>query len=387
MMSLAVMGSTGSIGCRTLDIVDRFPSLFNVKAITAKSNLDCLINQIVRYRPEMVAVCDRETAQRLKARIPSGISPTIMCGRDGYCAAAAWGGVDTVVMAMVGAAGLEPTLSAIQAGKGVALATKETLVMAGAIVMEAVSAHNVRLMPIDSEHSAIFQCLQGQRREDLERIILTASGGPFRQKPFAEFDAITPAEALKHPNWHMGAKITIDSATMMNKGLEVIEAKWLFGLTDDQIEVLIHPQSIVHSMVAFRDGSIIAQMGIPDMLTAIAYALSYPQRLPLEQPLPDFGDSGALTFEKPDLRRFPCLQLAFDAIRSGGSMPAVLNAANEVAVAAFLAGRLNFKGINQVVYDTMSEHRPDYSTELPAILAADKWARSKAEEKIASQNW
>jgi 1-deoxy-D-xylulose-5-phosphate reductoisomerase len=286
---------------------------------------------------------------------------------------------------MVGAAGLAPILAAISAGKEVALANKETLVMAGALVISAVKAQQTRLLPIDSEHSAIFQCLQGQRRQDLEKILLTASGGPFLDCPAADFDRITPDQALRHPNWEMGAKITIDSATLMNKGLEVIEAKWLFDLSAEQIEVIVHPQSIVHSMVAFCDGSILAQMGIPDMQQAISYALSFPERLPLEQPLPRLSDLGRLTFRDPDFARFPCLGLAFDACHEGGTMPAVLNAANEVAVAAFLSKRIRFTGIAAVVDATMNVHNLIKDPGLEEILAADAWARTMAHRTVAAQ--
>jgi 1-deoxy-D-xylulose-5-phosphate reductoisomerase len=287
-----------------------------------------------------------------------------------------------VVGAMVGAAGLKPTLAAIQAGKNIALANKETLVMAGALVMSALSSNKVRLLPVDSEHSAIFQCLQGNRRQDLDKVILTGSGGPFRTTAFENFTSITPSQALRHPNWQMGAKITIDSATMMNKGLEVIEAKWLFDLECDQIEVVIHPQSIVHSMVAYKDGSIMAQLGVPDMQTAIAFALSFPQRLPLKQPFPDLVSLQALTFESPDFKRFPCLALAFEACRSGGTLPVVLNAANEIAVEAFLAGQLSFLGIPIVIEHAMAAHTVQKKPDLQQILAADRWARKTAKIKV-----
>lgn len=257
--------------------------------------------------------------------------------------------------------------------------------MAGALVTDAVARRGVRLLPIDSEHSAIFQCLHGHRHQDLDKILLTASGGPFLNTPAQDFDAITPASALKHPNWSMGAKITVDSATLMNKGLEVIEARWLFDLAMDQIQVLVHPQSIIHSMVAFCDGSMLAQMGIPDMQAAIAYALSYPGRIPLKQPLPDLVGIGGLTFHDPDTRRFPCLQLAFDACREGGTMPAVMNAANEVAVAAFLDERLPFTGIARVIDATMSVHTLMASPDFEAIEAADAWARGKAGEMIEKE--
>jgi 1-deoxy-D-xylulose-5-phosphate reductoisomerase len=282
----------------------------------------------------------------------------------------------------VGAAGLMPTLAAIEAGKTIALANKETLVMAGDLVMRQAAEKGVKILPIDSEHSAIFQCLQGERKEDVAKILLTASGGPFLKRPQEDFGGITPAAALKHPNWQMGQKITIDSATLMNKGLEVLEAKCLFGISRQMIEVIIHPQSVIHSMVAYRDGSVIAQLGIPDMKVAIAYALSYPQRLPLWQPLPKFDGSQTLTFEQPDLEKFPCLALAFRACEVGGTLPAVLNAANEVAVEAFLNQSIGFVDIPAVVEQTMDKHAVISNPELANILDADQWARKQAEGEI-----
>jgi len=314
--------------------------------------------------------------------LPGRCPTEILFGPDGYCAAARLESVDMVVAAMVGAAGLGPVLAAIEAGKQIGLANKETLVMAGEVVMAAVRRRNVRLMPIDSEHSAIFQCLQGQRRADLAKVILTASGGSLLRTPAERFAGITPQQALKHPNWSMGAKITIDSATLMNKGFEVIEAKWLFDLDADQIEVVVHPQSIVHAMVAYRDGSILAQMGIPDMRAAIAYALSWPERLPLGQPTPDFAALRGLTFEAPDYERFPCLSLAIRACRTGGTQPAVLNAANEVAVHAFLTERLPFTGIAELVEAAVAAHATQLHPDLQAILAADAWARRFAQSRL-----
>ncbi len=383
MKQLTVLGSTGSIGRNTLAIVARFPEKFKIKALTAHRNIDLLMEQMAFHRPELVAVGDAQTAKALKQRLPAGVTVEVMYGAEGYRTAAALESVDMTVGAMVGAAGLEPTLAAIAAGKDIALANKETLVMAGSLVTGAVVQSGVRLLPIDSEHSAIFQCLHGHRRQDLEKILLTASGGPFLSTPEDQFDTITPSRALKHPNWDMGAKITIDSATLMNKGLEVIEAKWLFDLTMEQIQVIVHPQSIIHSMVAFCDGSMLAQMGIPDMQEAIAYALAYPERIALKQPLPDLVGMGGLTFHDPDTQRFPCLQLAFDACADGGTLPAVMNAANEVAVEAFLSGRLSFTGIARVIDATMSMHTLERTPSLDAILGADAWARKKAGEAIA----
>ncbi len=382
MKSLAILGATGSIGRNTLKIAAKFPEHFSVKAMAAKHNIALLAEQIQIFKPEAVAVYDIPSADKLKQLVPPRSRVEILWGEEGYRALATWPGVHMVVGAMVGAAGLVPTLAAIEAGKDVALANKETLVMAGAIVTAAVARKGVRLLPVDSEHSAIFQCLQGQRADEVDRIMLTASGGPFLRTSADQFQRLRPEQALCHPNWQMGAKITIDSATLMNKGLEVIEARWLFDLSPDRIEVLVHPQSIVHSMVAFQDGSIIAQLGIPDMQGAIAYALSYPRRMPLRQPLPDLAGLGALTFEPPDLNRFTCLRLAFEACRQGGTLPVVLNAANEVAVAAFLAGRLGFTGIAAVVAAAMAEHTVVPKPDLDLVLSTDAWARQTAQRKV-----
>ncbi|MGD9008256.1 MAG: 1-deoxy-D-xylulose-5-phosphate reductoisomerase [Desulfobacteraceae bacterium] len=382
MKSLTILGSTGSIGRNTLNIAARFPEEYTIKALTAKSNLDLLAEQIRKFQPDVAVVYDGSLANELKAGLPRNLDVEILHGSDGYCQAARLPGTDMVVGAMVGAAGLEPTLAAIEAGKDIALANKETLVMAGSIVMQKIAETGVQLLPVDSEHSAIFQCLQGQRRQDLDKIILTASGGPFLDTPAEDLAGITPDRALKHPNWDMGAKITIDSATLMNKGLEVIEARWLFDLAPGQIEVLVHPQSIIHSMAAYKDGSILAQMGIPDMQQAIAYALSYPRRLGLQQALPDFAALGQLTFRQPDMTRFPCLRLAFDACRTGGTLPAVMNAANEVAVQAFLNRQLAFTEIPKVVEAAMKTHQIDRDPDVTAILNADAWARKSAKDLV-----
>jgi 1-deoxy-D-xylulose-5-phosphate reductoisomerase len=332
----------------------------------------------------MAAVRDARGAGELRRLLPPELAVEIHHGDDGFRIAASQVPADMVVVAMVGAAGLMPTLAAIDAKRDVALANKETLVMAGPLVMARVAAAGVRLLPVDSEHSAIFQCLAGNRRQDLERILLTASGGPFRQWPAERLAAVQPAQALAHPNWKMGPKITVDSATLMNKGLEVIEAVHLFAVPPERIEVLIHPQSIIHSMVAFVDGSVMAQMGVPNMRTAIAHALSHPERLPLAQPLPDWAGT-PLTFEAPDVKRFPCLQLAFEACRAGGTFPAVLNAANEVAVEAFLAGRLGFTDISRRVGEALEAHQASRETDLTAILEADRWARQWTAQRIGEQ--
>jgi len=359
-----------------------FPQEFNIKALAAKKNTRLLVRQIERFQPEVAVVFDEVRARELKDDLPSGVAVDILYGDDGYCEAAAYAGVDVTVTAMVGAAGLRPTLAAIDAGKTIALANKETLVMAGDFVMKAAADKGIQILPIDSEHSAIFQCLHGQRQEDMDRILLTASGGPFLNKPSAEFKAITRDDALKHPNWQMGAKITIDSATLMNKGLEVLEARCLFGVSHEMIEVVIHPQSIIHSMVAFKDGSVIAQLGIPDMKGAIAYALSYPQRLPIKQPLPKFNAEQTLSFQEPDLAKFPCLAMAFEACEIGGSLPAVLNAANEVAVNEFLKQEIGFVDIAPVIRQTMDKHPVVSNPGLSDIMAADQWARDCAQDVI-----
>jgi 1-deoxy-D-xylulose-5-phosphate reductoisomerase len=382
MKHLALLGSTGSIGTNVLNIVEMFPQEFNIKVLAAKKNISLLVRQIERFQPEVVAVFDEARAKELKDCLPPGVAVDILYGDDGYCDAAAYAGADLTVTAMVGAAGLKPTLAAIDAGKTIALANKETLVMAGDFVMEAAAGKGIQILPIDSEHSAIFQCLHGQRKEDMDRILLTASGGPFLNKPRAEFKAITRDDALKHPNWQMGAKITIDSATLMNKGLEVLEARCLFGVSHEMIEVVIHPQSIIHSMVAFKDGSVMAQLGIPDMKGAIAYALSYPQRLPIKQPLPKFNADQTLSFQEPDLAKFPCLAMAFEACETGGSLPAVLNAANEVAVNGFLKQEIGFVDIAPVIRQTLDQHTLVSNPGLPDILAADDWARGAAREVI-----
>jgi len=382
MKRLSILGSTGSIGTNVLNIVAMFPQEFDVKALAARKNVELLARQIEQFHPDVVAVFDEQRAQELKDHLPPGTAVDVVYGDDGYRTAAAHAGADMTVTALVGAAGLQPTLAAIDAGKTIALANKETLVMAGDHVMKAAAAKGVAILPIDSEHSAIFQCLQGQRQEDVDKILLTASGGPFLNKPKAEFKDITIEDALNHPNWQMGRKITIDSATLMNKGLEVLEARCLFGVSHQMIEVVIHPQSVIHSMVAYKDGSVIAQLGIPDMKGAIAYALSYPQRLPLQQPLPQFNAHQTLTFQEPDLKKFPCLAMAFEACEAGGTLPSVLNAANEVAVHAFLDRQIGFVDIVTVIRQTIDRHPVISDPELSEIMAADQWAREGAQEVI-----
>ncbi|MEK6714386.1 MAG: 1-deoxy-D-xylulose-5-phosphate reductoisomerase [Nitrospirota bacterium] len=381
MKNISILGSTGSIGCNTLDIVALFPERFRVLGLSACENIDRLEGQIRRFRPAMVSLNSGKAANVLKERC-GDLGVEILSGVEGLIRVSTMPEVDVVVSAIAGSAGLIPTLSAVKAGKTVALANKETMVMAGEIVTREAEEKGVRILPVDSEHSAIFQVMECGRREDLHKIILTASGGPFLNKSYEDRKRVTVEDALKHPNWNMGAKVTIDSATLMNKGLEVIEAKWLFDVSINQIEVLIHPQSIIHSMVEFRDGSVLSQMGIPDMRIPIAYALSYPERLDLVMQRLDLARTGMLTFENPDIKKFPCLSYAYDAMKTGGSMPAVMNSSNEVAVAAFLHGRIGFLDIERIVGDTMSGHTVKGVNNIEDVLMADSWAREEAERLV-----
>jgi 1-deoxy-D-xylulose-5-phosphate reductoisomerase len=381
MKKIAILGSTGSIGVSTLDIVAQHAEEYRVVALTAGRNLALLSEQVRRFRPEVVAVVRAEDVRELRTMLGPE-APEILSGVEGLIACAVHDDAQMVVSAIVGAAGLVPTMAAIEAGKDVALANKETLVTAGPLVMAAVARRGTHLHPVDSEHSAIFQSLEGHRRDDVRRLILTASGGPFRNRSLAELKDVSPADALAHPNWQMGRKISIDSATMMNKGLEVIEARWLFDLPAERIAVHIHPQSIVHSMVEYVDGSVIAQLGIPDMKTPIAYALSYPRRLPLNMPPLDLCALGALSFDAPDMHRFPCLGLAYEALKVGGTAPTVLNAANEIAVEAFLAGRIAFLSIPRVIRETLERHNCRPLDHLDEVLRSDGWARGEARRII-----
>lgn len=382
MKNLTILGSTGSIGTNALEVVAMFPERFRVQALTAKANIGLLAEQVKKFKPAMAVVYDEKGAEELQTLLPGDLDVSIRWGEEGYIAAATLEASDLVVGAMVGAAGLLPTVAAIRSGKTIALANKETLVMAGELVMDLAAKHKVRILPVDSEHSAIFQCLEGNRREDLSRILITASGGPFFGRDAGTFASIRPSDALKHPNWEMGRKITIDSATLMNKGLEVIEAKHLFDIDISRIQVVVHPQSIIHSMVAYRDGSILAQLGVPDMKGAIALALSYPERLPLQQPLPDFSALGKFTFAEPDLKKFPCLAIAIEACQAGGTFPAVMNAANEIAVAAFLEEKLPFDKIPVVIQRALEDTAKTGKPVLEDIMAADKAARRYAAEKV-----
>lgn len=379
MKKLSILGSTGSIGRNTVEIVRHYPERFSVKGLAVMSNVELLESQISALKPDVVAVFDESAAEDLRKK---GLPVEILSGEQGVIEVARLEGVDTVVSAIVGSAGLLPTLAAVRAGKDIALANKEALVMAGEVIMSEASEKGVRILPVDSEHSAVFQCLNGRNMSEVKRIILTASGGAFLKRSKEELDNVTPAEALNHPNWDMGRKITVDSATLMNKGLEVIEAFWLFGVPVEKIGVVIHPQSIVHSMVEFIDGSIIAQMSLPDMKGAISYSISYPERIPDVVPGLNFAELGELTFEEPDMDKYSSLALSYDALRRGGTMPAVLNTSNEVAVEAFLTGKISFTGIPRLVSDTMSAHDVTGSESIDDVIKASDWAREKAEELI-----
>ncbi len=377
MKQLSILGSTGSIGVSTLEIVAAHPERFRVTALTAGKNLDLLARQIRQFSPRIAAVASRDDVPRL-ARLCAGLEVKIVGGVEGLIEAATCDGTDMVVAAIVGAAGLVPTAAAIRAGKDIALANKETLVTAGHLFMEMVKRHGVKLYPVDSEHSAIFQSLEGHRSQDIGTIILTASGGPFLNSTLEQLAGVTVADALNHPNWSMGRKITIDSATMMNKGLEVIEARWLFDTPVERISVNIHPQSIIHSMVEYIDGCVIAQLGMPDMKAPIAYALSYPERILTGIKPLDLTSLTGLTFFKPDREKFRCLELAYRALGDGESMPAVMNAANEIAVEAFLEGKITFLDIARVIEETMDNHRPHDLGSIAEVLQADQWGRDTA---------
>lgn len=381
MKKLAILGSTGSIGVSTLDIVASHPDKFEVVALTGGNNLDLLKRQIEQFSPQVAAVITEESAGKLRKML-GGKKTEILHGVPGLIAAASANDASMVVAAIVGSAGLVPTVAAIKAGKDIALANKETLVTAGHLVMNLVSEHGVNLYPVDSEHSAVFQSLQGHKRANVKRIILTASGGPFLNYPLDKLSRVSVSDALNHPNWSMGQKITIDSATMMNKSLEIIEARWLFDMPSDRIDVLIHPQSIIHSMVEYIDGCVMAQLGVPDMKAPIAYALTFPERVSTGVKPLDLAEAGSLTFFKPDQNRFPAVKLAYRSLVDGESMPAVMNAANEVAVEAFLAGRIKFTEIVELIERTMDLHRVHPLKTIEDALNADKWGREKTRELL-----
>lgn len=381
---IAILGSTGSIGTQALDVISQHPDLFEARVLTAGRRADLLIDQARRFLPDAVVIADESQYHYVQEAL-ADLPVKVYAGEEALCQVVESNQIDMVLTALVGFAGLKPTLHAIDAHKAIALANKETLVVAGELVMQRALIKKAPILPVDSEHSAIFQCLAGEKSA-IEKIILTASGGPFRLMERERLAAVTPAEALKHPNWQMGAKITIDSATMMNKGFEMIEAKWLFGVSPTDIEIVVHPESIIHSAVQFADGAVKAQLGMPDMRVPIQYALSYPQRLTLNTPKLDLFTLGHLTFEKPDMERFACLALAYEATQSGGNKPCVLNAANEVANLAFREGRLGFLQIAEVIAETMARTPFVAEPSLDTYLATDKEARAICADLIAGKS-
>ena len=381
MKQIVILGSTGSIGTNTLDIVAKFPEEFRIVGLTAATKDEKLEEQLRMFQPQIVALADHAAAARLRARCKD-LPVEILSGLEGVAQVAELPEAALVISAIVGGAGLVPTLAAIRARKQVALANKEPMVMAGHLMQEEARRHGVTIFPVDSEHSAIFQSMEGHRREDIRRLILTASGGPLWELSREQMRDVKPAQALQHPNWKMGSKITIDSATLMNKGLEIIEARWLFDIPPSQIEVLVHRESIIHSLVEYKDGSVIAQLGLPDMRTPISYAMQYPARVPLDTPPLDLASIGTLTFFQPDHERFPCLGLGYQALRTGGTSPAVLNAANEIAVAAYLQEGIGFLDIADVIRTTTEAYTASEVSTVEDALEADRWAREKAEELV-----
>lgn len=377
MKSIVLLGSTGTIGINTLDVVRRFPAHFRVRGLVAGRNLELLAAQIREFSPDWANVAEEKDLRPLRALLGRK-KVELSWGEAGAVEIATAGGVDVIVAAIVGGAGLMPVFEGVRSGKEIALANKEALVMAGEILVREARRKKVRLVPVDSEHSAIFQCLQGNLREEVDRLLLTASGGPFLHTPLRELQRATVAQALKHPNWKMGPKITVDSATMMNKGLEVIEARWLFDMPPSRVEVVIHPQSVIHSMVRYRDGSVMAQMGVPDMRIPIAYALSFPRRLELRLDALELTKQNGLSFFPVEPKRYPALGLAYEALETGGTMPVALNAANEVAVSAFLQERIAFLDVQRVVARTMASHGARKARNVQEILEVDRWAREKA---------
>lgn len=391
MIGISILGSTGSIGLSTLAVIAEHPDRFRVVALTANTDVERMVEQALRYRPDLVAMADPTAAAAVAGRLRGELPGVrVLAGPDGLLEAATLEGADQVMAAIVGVAGLPPALAAVRTGRRLLLANKEALVVSGALFMQAARDSGAELLPIDSEHNAVFQCLPPQRADGLgavgvRRILLTASGGPFRDTPLEALSNVTPEQACAHPNWSMGRKISVDSATMMNKGLEVIEAHWLFAAPAQQIDVVIHPQSIVHSMVEYVDGSVLAQLGNPDMRTPIAHALAWPQRLSSGVSSLDLCQAGPLEFRPPDLKRFPCLRLAYEAIEAGGTAAAVLNAANEVAVARFLAGELAFLAIPELLADVLEAVPVEAASSLEVLMAADRQARSAAEQFLKSR--
>jgi 1-deoxy-D-xylulose-5-phosphate reductoisomerase len=379
--NIAVLGSTGSIGTQTLEVIGENPELFHAYVLTAQTNADLLIAQSLKFKPAYAIICDEQKYPLVKQAL-AHTAVKVLYGHQAICEVVTEKYIDIVLTAMVGFSGLEPTIAAIKAGKDIALANKETLVVAGELITQLAKQHNVKILPVDSEHSAIFQCLAGEEHNEIEKIILTASGGPFRGKGLDFLAGVTREAALKHPNWVMGAKITIDSASLMNKGLEVIEAKWLFNLNVNQIDVIVHPQSIIHSMVQFRDGSIKAQMGLPDMKLPIQYALTYPHRVSNNFKRFNFTDYPNLSFEKPDIKNFRNLALAFDALEKGGNMPCIINAANEIAVAGFLKDELGFLAMSDVIEQCMADIEFKENPGVEDYLNTDKETRILAQSLI-----
>ena len=380
MKKISLLGSTGSIGTNVLDVIERNPENFQIIGMSAGSNIDLFAKQIRKFKPRVVALFDTKKIPTLKELI-ADLDIEILSGEEGTITVATLPEADVVVSGVMGSAGLLPAIHALKSGKNLALANKETLVIAGELVLREAKKTNSQIIPIDSEHSAIFQVLNGEKKERIKKIILTASGGPFRTFSLGEMETVTVKDALKHPNWDMGAKITIDSSTMMNKGLEYIEAKWLFGV-NTPVEIIVHAQSIIHSMIEFVDTSILAQLGIPDMRVPIAYALTYPDRFECDLPSLDLTTMGNLTFEAPDFERFPCLRLAIDAMEIGKTMPAVLNAANEIAVQAFLEELISYKDIAELIRMVMQNHNPSPLKELQDVLIADRWAREETTKLV-----
>lgn len=380
---IVILGSTGSIGENVLRVAERFPDRFKIIGLAAQRRAERLFQQARQFKVKHIAIAEPDAARQYTRLAPAGIS--VLQGMEGLEELAALGEADIVVAAVVGMAGLKPVLAALREGTNVALATKEVLAVAGSHVLQARAKSGASILPIDSEHSAIFQCLHGHPSLHVRRIILTASGGPFAHRSAIDFDKVTIAEALKHPRWNMGKKVTVDSATMMNKGLEMMEAQWLFNIALKQIEILIHPESIVHSLVEFIDGALLAQLSVSDMRFAIQYALTYPERIDGKLPLLNLAEPGVLHFSTPDETRFPCLALARQAAHDGGTMPAVLNAANEAAVHNFLQGRIRFSGIGQIVENVMGKHCNNKNPSLEEIMLADQWARDEAEINMGRQ--
>lgn len=384
--NIAILGSTGSIGTQALEVIRAFPDCFRATVLTANSRYEELIQQALEFKPLAVLILEEDWCETVKQALePQGIA--VHAGQEALSEIVQMEEIDVVLNAIVGSAGLRPTVKAIEKGKDIALANKETLVVAGELIMALAKTHGVRMLPVDSEHSAIFQCLVGENTNPMEKIYLTASGGPFRGKTRAELSTVSKAQALRHPNWEMGAKITIDSASLMNKGLEVIEAKWLFDLAVDQIDVIVHPQSIVHSIVQFEDGSMKAQMGLPDMKLPIQYALSYPQRLTNNFPRFNFLDYPEMTFEKADTQTFRNLELAYEALREGGDRPCVLNAANEVAVEAFLREEISFLGMSDIIEETLCQVAAAQQLSLADYLAIDQESRLVARKLIKNNKY